>query len=219
MPFTSTDKNRKDKLFRNAVLHLLTKTTAGMVEKQKNLDGLLVTGGLIMAMNAVENYEPLQKLWGKGDEEKALALIKICTLSIVSYINSVALDKFLTTIGTEGLLAEHILSLFGDNTEESIKFFKDMNSQYQYDHNPDNKLTLDENSLTYNTILASKIFEIFGKKVLGWSKIAFPVKSADGLSSAVLPGRALPDAKEVMKLNISFSHGVAALPEMNKRLR
>lgn len=136
----------------------------------------VLAGGTVAANLVVEWCECVKKAWGKGDEEKALALIKLFTLAMLSrwYI---WLDEKQQPSKDERrqarvMAASNILRLFGDDSKNAVEDFLNMDIQYNYEWDSTARMPM----LKMNLLLLAKACEACGQPAINWGKVAFPVK-------------------------------------------
>jgi hypothetical protein len=137
MPLFESQQARTDRLCR--VAFLWASRRARSLHEPPWLyicDGIILAGSVVAALS-IKSYKPLQALWGKGDEEKAVALTKVFSLAMLSgYLAPAESSEPGTSDEREDMLrkwAKAILQLFEDESPESLEHFLGVDRQSAYD--------------------------------------------------------------------------------------
>jgi hypothetical protein len=170
----------------------------------------LLTGGKIMANEAVARCQGLREVCGVIDMAKALALTKLFTLLMLSQTFRWLENQ---ESGTEEEVKVNlsavsvVLNLFNDSSEESVKDFINMDTQFRYEMNHHDHMT------HLAVLLLARACEICGHKCIEWSKVNFPFKSLQPLTTS----RTIVDAAMINSVNdnraviSSLASGVQAM--------
>jgi len=170
----------------------------------------LLAGGNTMANAVVTACEGAKEVWCNGDEEKALALTKLFTLLMLSQAfrwldNQESKSEEKRTAHQSAV--SNVLNLFGDNSEEAIKDFFNMDIQFKYD------LKHQSHMVHFGALLLGKACEVCGHKCIEWSKVSFPVKSMEPLtrSGAIIDFIPIGNPNDITALWNSHAAGVQSM--------
>ena len=195
-----------------AIFNEASSKISGITEDEGNRHFItsLLTGGYTSANALVNLCEGVKESWKVGDEAKALALTRLATLLMLSQTfrwlesQDVAKDEVPTINMTA---VSNILSLFGDNSEEAIQDFFNMDLQFK--HETDNKSTFTH----FKVYLLAKACEACGHKCMDWEKVSFPIKSLEPITSsgAFLDSPTLGDLNNIRAVWACHSIGTQAM--------
>jgi hypothetical protein len=190
MPIFESQKSRNKRLFETVSLRLYHRFSDLITdESDKEIYLALLAGGTIAANGVAEACEYIKRAWGKGDEEKALALIKLFTLYMLSvwcrWVEKGKQYPEHERRQVRKVAASDILQLFGDNSEKSIKDFLDMDTQYNYEL--DNNMKM----IKMSFLVIAKACEACGKNYVNWGRVVFPIKELQD----VVDARAISDLR------------------------
>jgi hypothetical protein len=183
MPLFESQKSRDKRLFATVASRVSSILSSLVTDEDDRKVYALTTsylavlaGGTVAAKQVVEHCICVKKAWGKGDEEKALALIKLFTLVMLSRWY-VWLDEKQQPSEDERrqarvMAGSNILRLFGDDSENAIEDFLNMDIQYNYEWDSTARVPM----LKMNSLILAKACEACGHPAINWSRIAFPVK-------------------------------------------
>ena len=183
MPLFESQKSKNKRLFATVAARISGILSSLVTDEDDRKVRALTTsylavlaGGTVAANLVVEWCECVKKAWGKGDEEKALALIKLFTLVMLSrwYI---WLDEKQQPSEDERrqarvMAASNILRLFGDDSKNAVEDFLNMDSQYNYEWDSSARMKM----LKMNWLILAKACEVCGQPAINWSRVVFPVK-------------------------------------------
>jgi len=170
----------------------------------------LLAGGKTIANTVIARCQELRRICGDVDEVKALALTKLFTLLMLSQTfrwlenqtpeNEETIESNLSAIST-------VLNLFGDNSEESVKDFINMDNQFKYELKHHDHMT------HMAVLLLAKACEACGHKCIEWSKISFPLKSLQSLASsrAIIDSKAINGVEDIRVVINSIPFGAQAM--------
>lgn len=137
MPLFESQQARTDRLFITAMLCAHRRARSVHEAPWLHICEGIIQAGSMVASLSMKYYEPLQMLWGKGDEEKAAALTKVFSLAMLSfYLRPAEGSEPGSSDEREGMLrewAKAILELFDDDSPESLEHFLAVDRQYAYD--------------------------------------------------------------------------------------
>ena len=211
MPPAELEELENHPLFQ-AVFSETSSKISGITEDEGNRHFItsLLTGGYISANALINLCDGVKESWKDGDEAKALALIRLTTLLMLSqtfrWLESQ--DDAKDEAPTINLTAvSNILSLFGDNSEEAIRDFFIMDTQFK--HETDNESTFTH----FKVYLLAKAIEACGHKCMDWEKVSFPIKSLEPITSsgAFLDSQMLGDLDNIRALWACHSIGTQAM--------
>lgn len=220
MPLFESQKSRNARLF-SATLSFLLRRLYDLVndeDSRKILTSWLI-GGSAAATAAVEVCEPLKKAWGKGDEEKALALIELFTLCMLSQqlrgteeMGMVPKDKHRQAFESKAL---DILCLFGHESESALEGFWKMDIQFSYLVEAEDDVG---RFINFGVLLLAKACEACGCPLIDWSKVSFPVKSLhdDLFKTGAVIGDIEPFINP-LAIQLAFAAGVKAMGDYVRR--
>lgn len=214
MPLSESEKDQIAPLFK-VVFYRINEMIRKLIkdENKRRFYEALLIGGNTMAKAVVAECEGVKKAWGDGDEAKALALTKLFTLLMLSQCYR-WIDKAEPNSG-EGqkearrAAASKVLYLFEDDSDEAIKNFLDMDTQYCYD------LEYRSHLVHTGIIILAKACEACSQKCIEWSKVSFPVEEMSELaqSGAIINSTPLSSTDDIAALWHSFSSAVQAMME------
>jgi len=151
--------------------------------------------GSVAARQSVKTYQQLRTLWGKGDEEKAVALTKVFSLAMLSAYLRPARGSEPATSGDRGDTvrewAKAILELFEDDSPESLEHFLGVDRQYAYD-----VAQARQSPLSDVIYFSDAVAALGGRSAVKLTAGELPVKNYTygGLvGRGVIPESALPD--------------------------
>jgi len=100
-----------------------------------------------------------------------------------------------------------ILNLFGDNSEESVKEFVNIDTQFKYELKHHDHLT------HLAVLLLAKACEACGHRCIEWSRISFPFKSLQPLttSRAIVDASMINSVSDIRAVIGSLNYGVQAM--------
>lgn len=170
----------------------------------------LLAGGKKMAIAVVARCQGLRGVCGDIDKAKALALTKLFTLLMLSQTFRWLENKELETEEADNLNLSAMsitLNLFGDNSEESVKDFINMDTQFKYELKHHDHLT------HLAVLLLAKACEVCGHKCIEWSKVSFPIKSLQPLttSRAIIDAAKINGVNDIRAVINSLAFGVQAM--------
>lgn len=155
----------------------------------------LLVGGSTMASSVASECEGVKKVWGDGDEAKALALTKLFTLLMLSqcyrWIDKTEPDSEDKQKDARGAAALKVLHLFGDDPKEVVEDFLNIDTQFKYD------LAHESHMTHMSIIILAKACEACGYSCIEWSRVSFPIKSMVPLTHS----RAIIDSVSISNLN------------------
>jgi hypothetical protein len=175
----------------------------------------LLTGGYIAANALINLCQGVKKYWGEGDREKALALTRLTTLLMLSqtfrWLEEQNKAKGEPPRTNSGVVST-ILSLFGDSSEEAIKYFFDLDTQFKYEIEHHTELT------HLKVYLLARACEACGHKCLDWNKVSLPIKSLEPLTSSgtFLDSATLGDINNIWALWLCHSIGLQAMTKYHE---
>ncbi len=170
----------------------------------------LLIGGSTMAKCVVKECEGVKKAWAGGDEAKALALTRLFTLLMLSqcyqWLDARRAEQQEPT-GPSLSAVSNISQLFGDDSEEAIKDFLAIDTQFRYD------LKYRSHMVHLGIVLLAKACEVCGYNCLDWSKVSFPVKSMEPLarSRAIIDSAVINSVDDIKTLWNCHALGVQAM--------
>lgn len=168
----------------------------------------LLAGGTATASSVVSVCQGVKKVWGGGDEEKALALTRLFTLLMLSQCYRWLDDKELKKRGAaRQATVSRVLLLFGDDSEDAIKDFFNMDVQFKYD------LENRPHMVHLSSLLLARACQACGHKCIEWSKVSYPVKSMETLtrSGAIIDSLLIGNPNDIRALWYSHAAGVQAM--------
>lgn len=219
MPLFESRKSKNKQLFKGVfadVLHRFLNQISDEHEKQVYVG--LLQGGAVAAELVVNYCESVKKAWGKGNEEKALALIKLFTLCMLSTWYR-WLDEREQHTEDERTLAREmaasgILHLFGDDSKNAVADFLNMDGQYNYECDTSSRMPM----LKMNGLILAKACEACGQPAINWSKVTFPVREWQEIvdSGAVINPSLFVNLREVVALGECRVTGVQMMSKYLK---
>jgi len=224
MPLFESQKSRNKRLFdtvSDRLYYSFSTLITDDYDKQVYL-GLLL-GGTVAAKQVVESGVEyggcIKEVWGKGSEEKALALIKLFTLCMLStwyrWLDEQEQHPEDEQRLAREMAASGILALFGDNTENAVRDFLNMDIQYNYDWaNKTKRMPM----FKWSSLVLAKACEACGQPAINWSRIAFPVKEWQEVvdAEAIIDHRPFIDYRGTVALRICEVTGVETISKYFK---
>jgi hypothetical protein len=178
-----------------------------------------LSGASSAAQALIREVDLVKSAWGKGDEQKTLSLIKVCTVHMISVWLG-GIDQQLGITGDDRRLeyentAQSILSVINKSlcpkpsdvslmTEQDVKSAIDMDRQWNTENGSGGP------SLAYAGLLLSKALDACGERCLEWDRVVFPVESMQQLvdRKAVLHPRLLEDGQRLLAVLNCAEQGV-----------
>lgn len=211
MPRSGSDEIEINPIF-NAIFVIISENINSIFPDYNNrrFYKSLLAGGKTIANAVTAGCQELRRICGDIDEVKALALTKLFTLLMLSQSfrwlenqapeNEETIEFNLSSIST-------VLNLFGDNSEESVKDFINMDKQFKYELKHHDHMT------HMAVLLLAKACEACGHKCIEWSKISFPVKSLQSLtaSRAIIDSKAINGVEDIRVVINSIPLGAQAM--------
>ncbi len=211
MPRSGSDEIEINPIF-NAIFVIISENINSIFTDYNNrrFYKSLLAGGKTIANAVTAGCQELRRICGDIDEVKALALTKLFTLLMLSQSfrwlenqapeNEETIEFNLSSIST-------VLNLFGDNSEESVKDFINMDKQFKYELKHHDHMT------HMAVLLLAKACEACGHKCIEWSKISFPVKSLQSLtaSRAIIDSKAINGVEDIRVVINSIPFGAQAM--------
>ena len=143
-------------------------------------------GATSAAQALIRELDLVKSAWGRGDEQKTLSLIKVCTPHMISvWVGGIdqqsgmagdarrvdyesaassmlgAINKFLCTKPSD------VSALTAQDVKSAIDMDRQYNTQSDGEGRP----------LVYACLLLSKALEACGQRCIDWSEVSFPVES------------------------------------------
>ena len=163
-----------------------------------------------MADTVFARCQGLREICGDIDNAKALALTKLFTLLMLSQT-----FRWLENQESESENADNpnlpavsiILNLFCDSSEQSVKDFINIDTQFRYELKHHDHLT------HLAVLLLAKACEVCGYKCIEWSKVSFPFKSLQTLttSKAIIDAVKINSIDDIRAVINSFDSAVQAM--------
>jgi hypothetical protein len=214
MPLLESRESRNRRLLNEAVAGLL-QAMAGLApdEAAYKTHSSWVCGGSVTAALAVTDVDALKRLWGKGDERRALALLEVSTYPMISrwYRNlerqqEVAEDQRQLA---RRIAATNISNLFGSRSEQLLDDFMKMDRQFSYERD-----WMEEARpgipLVEAHLLLSRVLLAWGHpSLIDWPKITLPADLVDLLEQI---GEFDPcPLRDILTLNWALLDGETAM--------
>ena len=163
-----------------------------------------------MADAVVTRCQELREVCGDIDNAKALALTKLFTMIMLSQTFRWLENQESETENADNLnlsAVSIILNLFGDSSEQSVKDFINMDAQFKYELKHHDHLT------HLAVLLLAKACEVCGHKCIEWSKVSFPFKSLQPLttSGAIVDALKINSVDDIRAVINSLDSGVQAM--------
>jgi len=185
-------------------------------DNSRRFYGSLLTGGKTAANAVIAGCQGLMEICGEIDRAKALALTKLFTLLMLSqafcWLENQGMEAEETEEAEEVMksnltAASVVLSLFGDSSEGSIKDFLIIDTQFRYELKHHDHLT------HLAVLLLAKACEACGHRCIEWSKVKFPMKSLQSLttSGAIVDALRINSVNDIRVVINSFAAGVQAM--------
>jgi len=212
MPLSESENSRIHQLFEAAFMQLNERLHELVPdEDDRRFYTALLAGGKVAASAVVSRCEGVNKAWGDGNEEKALALIRLFTLSMLSqcyrWLDEVEHHRREELNTARKVAASNILQLFGDDSDNAITDFLNIDIQYNYD------LKHKRHLIHIGSILLAKACEACGHKCIDWDRVSFPVKELESLTRAgvIIDPEPIRSAYDIKALWLSHAAGVQAM--------
>jgi hypothetical protein len=143
-------------------------------------------GATSAAQALIREIDVVKSAWGKGDEEKTLSLIKVCTAHMISvWLGGIDQQPRLTGDGriagyenaAHSMLSVINKFLCAKPSEVSALTAHDVKSAIDMDRQWNSEGDGGGPSLVYACLLLSRALEACGQRCVEWSKTSFPVES------------------------------------------
>ena len=211
MPLSESEELKLNPLFK-AVFDQVSERINQIVTDENNhrFYTALLAGGNTMASSVVSVCEGVKKAWAGGDEVKALALTKLFTLLMLSqcyrWLDAKGSNQHKPTGALQSAVS-NVLHLFGDDSEEAIKDFFNIDIQFKYD------LEYRSHMVHLGSLLLAKASEACGHRSIDWSKVSFPVKSMEPLtrSGAIIDSMTIGNPNDIKALWYCHATGIQAM--------
>jgi len=147
-------------------------------------------GATFLAGPLITRVECIKKLWGKGDEQKAIPLYEVCVQPMMSvWFRQVERPKEIPeNVKFQGKknAISNVLDLIGSYSEEKVRDFLNLDTQYNYEQDfaEVRKNTGEEGISTwYATLLIARMKEAWGfQRIIQWDRQVFPIKESNDYS-------------------------------------
>lgn len=176
-------------------------------------------GATSAAQALIREVDGVKSAWGKGDEQKTISLIKVCTPHMISlwlggidqqprltgddrrveYENAASsmlsvINKFLCTKPSD------VSALTAQDVKSAIDMDRQWNTQSGDEGRP----------LVYACLLLSKALEACGQRCIEWGRVVFPIESMQQLldRNAILDPRLLEDDQRLLAVINCVEQGV-----------
>jgi hypothetical protein len=177
-------------------------------------------GGASSAAQAlIREVDLVKSVWGRGDEQKTLSLIKVCAPHMISvWLGDIDQQHQLTGDARRVQYesdASSILSIINrflrdKPADVSVLTAQDVKSAIDMDRQWKTQKDGEGRPLVYACLLLSKALEACGQRCLDWSKVSFPVESVQQFldSDALLERGLLGDHQRLLAVTNCLEQGV-----------
>jgi len=147
-------------------------------------------GASFLAHSFVTEVESVKRVWGKGDEQRAIPLYEVCVQPMMSvWFRQVERPKEIPeSVKFQGKknAISNVLDLIGNHSEEKVRDFLNLDTQYNYEQDfaEVRKNTGEEGISTwYATLLIARMKEAWGfEGIIQWDRQVFPIKESNDYS-------------------------------------
>jgi hypothetical protein len=147
-----------------------------------------LTGGFFAAADTISQSKAVGDAWGKGDAAKALALIEVVTLPMISRWYMLADTQLSpppeTARRARALAAWNVLDLFAHASDQAVAGFLDMDAQYNRDceriHQGSAGMIIPYESVV---VLSRAVEACGGPPAVRWDPQTWPVSSIEELAA------------------------------------
>ena len=174
--------------------------------KRQFLKSLLM-GGTVAAEQAVINCKGLSRYWDNGDENKASGLTRLFFWMVFNYCHHLlqkGVDYMNSGLVSVDETAAEILFAFGKISEDDLKLYLGLRTQFYYDLNNSPHL------VHFSSLLLAACCEICGHKCLDWAKVNFPIIEMSHLaqSKAMLDSEPIRYQEDVSEMKSALISGI-----------
>ncbi len=175
----------------------------------------LLTGGYTTANAIVNLCDGIKKLWADGDAAKAMALTRLGTMLMLSqasrWLEDANDEKGGNSAISMGAITK-VLSLFGDFSDDTIRDFAILDTQFKYETDHKSDFT------HFKVFLLAKACEACGHKSLDMEKVTFPIKSMEPItrSGAILDSATLGDINNIRAIWVCHLIGTQAMTKYHE---
>jgi hypothetical protein len=216
MPLLESRESRNRRLLNEAVAGLL-QAMAGLAPEEAayKTHSSWVCGGSVTAALAVTDVDALKRLWGKGDERRALALLEVFTYPMISRWYRTRERQLQVAPAHKELArriaASNISAVFGSRSEQLVDDFIKMDIQFSYERDWIEDQARSGIPVMEAHLLLSKALQAWGyPSRLDWSRITFPVRDIFQLAEQ---GQDLDSAslRDIFTINSALLDGETAM--------
>lgn len=208
----------------DAIADMLRKTfkVAGYVTRDYEYMAHMawLIGGTSAAQALIREIDCVKSAWGKGDDDKTLSLIKVCTMHMISWWFrnverqpeiSAAARRAAHESAASSMIGVVNKLLYSRDAEVAVRTTRDvkdcMNMDVQWDSDSGGQ------SATYAGLLLARALEACGQRCMEWRRVIFPVESVEHLhaNGAVLEPHYLEDIDAFPRVLGCMDEGVRAV--------
>lgn len=177
-------------------------------EQERKFYLACLDGGRVATNTAVCICDRINEAWGNGDNNKALALTRVFSLSMLSHLYR-WLDKTQPRsekqqMPPREIAASNLGQFLGGWTGEDGQGFVNLDVEFNYDTGNAKRICY------YYTLLAARAGEACGQPSIDFSKISYPVVDLTCLINNA-PAGSLADPKELEAIALSLKAGWGVL--------
>jgi len=179
-------------------------------------------GATSAAQALVREIDLVKNAWGRGDEQKTLSLIKVCTPHMISvWFGGIDREQAFAGDARRAACersASSMLSvvnkfLFTEAPQASATTAQDVRNAMNMDIQWSRENDRGGPPLAYAGLLLSKALEACGQRCIEWGKVVLPVESVQELldRNAILDPRLLEDSQRLLPVVSCMEQGVRAV--------
>lgn len=179
-------------------------------------------GGTSAGQALIREIDCVGNAWGKGDDNKTLSLIKVCTMHMISWwfrnIERRPEASALARRAAQESAASSMISVINKampdrETEASAMTRQDVSAFVSMDRQWNWESDRGAQPATYAGLLLARALEACGQRCVEWSRVIFPVESVEHLhgNGAVLEPHYLEDGNAFPKVLSCMDEGVRAV--------
>jgi hypothetical protein len=174
------------------------------------------------AQALIREIDGVKSAWGKGDEQKTLSLIKVCTPHMISvWFGSIERQPALSGDARRATCESSAYSMLSvinkflptDASEVSAMTAKDVRNAMSMDMQWRRENDSGGPPLVYAGLLLSKALEACGQRCIEWGRVVFPVESMQQLRdrNAILDPQLLEDSQRLLAVINCAEQGVRSV--------
>jgi hypothetical protein len=179
-------------------------------------------GATSAAQALIREVDVVKNAWGKGDEQKTLSLINVCTAHMISvWLGGIDRQPRLTGDGriagyenaAHSMLSVINKFLCTKPSDASALTAQDVRQAMNMDRQWNSEKDDGKSPLAYASLVLARALDACGQRCLEWDRVVFPVESVQQLldRGAILDLRLLEDSQRLLAVVNCMEQGVGSV--------